>query len=56
MKSFLGKINFLWKLISNYAQIVKPLQETIKKDTIYKWDKKEKDDFSRIKQYIVYVP
>lgn len=49
MQSFLGKINFLRKFISDYVQIVKPMQEIVWKDKIYKWDKREKDAFSYIK-------
>lgn len=53
MQSFLGKINFLHKLISNYAYIVKPLQEMINEDEIYKWDKRENDAFIFINQEII---
>lgn len=52
MQSVMGKINFLQKFIFGYAQIVKPLQETIKKDAISKWDKMEKYAFTQIKQAI----
>lgn len=52
MQSFLGEINFLHKFISDYAQIVKPIQDMVKKDAIDKWDKREKDMFSHIKQAI----
>jgi len=45
---FLGKIKFLRKFISDYAQIVKPIHEMVKKDAIYKWDKREKDAFFHI--------
>jgi len=55
MQSFLGKINFLHKFIFNYAYIVKPWQEMVKKYEIYKWDNGEKDAFYRIKQAIVDV-
>lgn len=41
LHSFLGKNNFLCKFISDYTQIVKPLQDMINKDAIYKWDKRE---------------
>ena len=34
MQSFLGKINFLDNFISDYAQIIKPLQDMIKKDSL----------------------
>jgi len=49
----LGKINFLRKFISDYAKIVKPIQEMIKKDAIYNWGKNENDVFTHIKQEIV---
>lgn len=56
MKSFLGKINFLWKFILDFVQIVKPMQDMIKKDAVYSWDKRENFSFTRIKQDITYVP
>ena len=61
MQSFLGKINFLEKFISDNAQIVKPMQYMIKKDTVYSWGKREKNAFTCIKQAIVealalYIP
>lgn len=56
MQSFLGKINFLHKFISDYTQIVKLLQEMLKKDMTYKWDKREKDAFTCIKQEIAEAP
>lgn len=56
MQSFLGKINFLQEFISDYAQMVKPTQDMIKKDVFYSWGKKEKNAFIRIKQAIVDAP
>ena len=53
MQSFLGKINFLRKLIYDYTQITKLIQEMVKKDAIFKWDNREKDTFSHIKKSIV---
>eukprot|EP00253_Pinus_taeda_P021619 PITA_21619 len=52
MESFLGKMKFLQKFISNYAQIMKPMQNIIKKNAIYSWGKKENNAFTRIKQAI----
>jgi len=49
MQYFLGNINFIHKFISNYAYIVKLIKEMVKKDAIYKWDKREKDAFTHIK-------
>lgn len=55
-QSFLGKTNLHQTFIFYYAQIVTPLQEIIKKDATYKWDKWEKDAFDQIKQAIVDAP
>lgn len=52
MQSFLGKIKFLRKFISDYAEIFKPIQNIIKKDVIHSWGKKEKYAFTRIKKAI----
>lgn len=49
MEYFLGKINFLQKFISDYAQIVKPIQDMINKYVVYTWGKKEKHAFTQIK-------
>ena len=43
MQSFLGKINFVRRFISDFAEIVKPLQEMIKKDANFKWSKERKE-------------
>ena len=53
LHSFLGKINFLLKFVSDYAQILKPMEEMVKKDVVYKWDKGGKYAFSYINQAIV---
>jgi len=52
MQSFLGKINFVRRFISNFAKIIKPLQEMIKKDSNFKWTKERKEAFEKIKEAI----
>ena len=49
MQSFLGKINFVRRFISDFAEIVKPLQETIKKYFNFKWKKGRREAFDKIK-------
>lgn len=49
MQSFLGKINFVRRFISDFKEIVKPLQEMIKKDSNFKWKKERKEAFDKIK-------
>lgn len=56
MKSFLGKINFVRRFISNFSEIVKPLQEMIKKDANFKWMKEGKESFGKIKKSIAEDP
>ena len=56
MQSFLGKINFVRRFISDFAEIVKPLQEMIKKDSNFKWSKERKEAFDKIKEAIAEAP
>ena len=56
MQSFLGKINFMRRFISDFAKIVKPLQEIIKKDSNFKWSKEKKKTFDKIKEAIAEAP
>jgi hypothetical protein len=37
MQSFLGKINFVRRFIPSFSEIVRPLQNLIKKDVVFKW-------------------
>ena len=56
MQSFLGKINFVRRFIFDFAEIVKPLQEMIKKDSNFKWSKERKEAFAKIKEAIAEAP
>ena len=56
MKSFLGKINFVRRFISNFVEIVKPLQEIIKKYANFKWTKQRREAFRKIKEAIIEDP
>ena len=56
MQSFLGKIKFVRRIISHFTEIVKTLQEMIKKDFNFKWTKKKRETFYKIKEAIVEAP
>ena len=56
MQSFLGKINFARIFIFYFVEIVKPLQDMIKKDTNFKWKKERKEAFDKIKESIEEAP
>ena len=56
MQYFLGKINFVRKFISDFAQIVKPLQGMIKNNAMFQWNLSEREAFDKIKQAIAEAP
>ena len=56
MQSFLGKINFVRIFVPNFAQIVRPLQDMVKKDDVFKWSYIQKDVFKNIKKDIMEAP
>ena len=53
---FLGKINFVRRFISDFTEIVKPLQDMINKDTNFKWKRESKEAFDKIKESIEEAP
>ena len=56
MEYFLGKINFARRFVPNFAQIVRPLQDMIKKDVLFRWFDIQKDAFSNMNNAIMDVP
>ena len=56
MQSFLGKINFVRRFVPNFAQIVKPLQQLVKKDVYFKWCYEQRNAFVEIRKAIAEEP
>jgi hypothetical protein len=54
--SFIGKINFLRCFVPNFAGIMKPITNMLKKYVVIKWYSKEKLYFQTIKQDLVEAP
>ena len=52
MQYFLGKIKFVRRFISEFTEIVKPLQEMIKKDLNFKSTKERRESIEKIKEAI----
>jgi hypothetical protein len=50
------KINFVRRFVPDFVEIVKPLQQMIKKDVQFKWTSVEKEAFENIKATIVAAP
>jgi len=53
IQSFMGKINFLRISIPNFAEILKPISEMLKKDTDMKWNQEANNSFQHIKQAVI---
>jgi hypothetical protein len=56
MQSFLGKINFVRRFVPSFSEMVRPLQNLIKKDVLYKWGSQENQDFNSIRKSITEAP
>jgi hypothetical protein len=56
MQFFLGQINFVRRFVLSFSEIVRPLQNLIKKDVQYHWGPQESQSFDSIKKYIVEAP
>jgi len=56
IQRFLGKINFLRRFMSNYAEIVKEITNMLKKENEVHWMKGAKESFSRIKEALQATP
>lgn len=41
VRSFIGKINFIWKFISRFMKVVKPIIAMMKEKSHIKWDRSE---------------
>ena len=56
IQSFLGNINFVGRFVPNFSQIVRHLQDMIKKYIQFKWFDIQKDAFIKIRKSIVDAP
>jgi ribonuclease HI/transposase InsO family protein len=56
MQSFLGQINFVRRFVPSFSEMVRPLQNLIKKDTQYHWGPTENQAFNDIKKAIIDAP
>jgi hypothetical protein len=56
MQSFLGQINFVRRFVPIFSEMVRPLQNLIKKDVQYHWGPIESQSFDSIKKAIVDAP
>jgi hypothetical protein len=53
---FIGKINFLRRFVPNFAELLNPITNMLKKYVVIKWSLEENLSFQTIKQYLVEAP
>ena len=56
MQAFLGKINFLRRFISNLEELIRSLNNMLKKDSTIKWIVEAKKSFEDIKLALTRTP
>jgi hypothetical protein len=56
VQAFLGKINFLRRFISNFAELVKHITTMLKKGNEVKWTAKPRESFIQIKRALTEAP
>jgi hypothetical protein len=56
LQSFLEKINFIHRFVSNFAKRIKPLSSLLKKDVSFRWGDETKKYFEDIKNSISQAP
>lgn len=56
LQSLLGKINFLKRFISNLAELIRELNNMLKKDSTLKWRVEAKQSFEAIKEALTKTP
>ncbi len=53
MQSIIGKINFVKRCVLGFYEIVRPLQNMMRKNIDFNWNDLEKEAFENIKRLIV---
>jgi hypothetical protein len=56
VKSFLGKINFLRRFVSDFAELVKHITTMLRKGNEVKWTAKSRESFNQIKKALTEEP
>jgi hypothetical protein len=56
VQAFLGKINFLRRFVSNFAEMVKNITTMLRKGNEVKWTDEPRESFIQIKRALTEVP
>ena len=53
VQSFIGKVNFLRRFISNFVEIMKCIINMLRKENEIKWNKEARNSFLNIKKALI---
>ena len=56
VRSFLGLANFYRRFIQDYVQVVRPLNDLLKKDVVFKWTEAQQHAFDTLKKKFTTAP
>ena len=56
IQSFIGRVNFLCRFISNFAEIMKHITNMLKKENEVKWNLDARNSFANIKKALTEAP
>jgi hypothetical protein len=56
VQSFLGKVNFLRRFVSNFAELLKYITTMLRKDNEIKWTYEAHSSFDQIRKYLTEAP
>ena len=56
VRSFLGLANFYQRFIQDYAQVMRPLNDLLKKDVIFEWKEAQQHAFDMLKEKFTTAP
>jgi len=49
LRAFIGLVNYYGRFIKNLSNLLYPLNQLLKKNTVFKWSKKCKAAFNKVK-------
>ncbi|KAL1279202.1 hypothetical protein QQF64_025875 [Cirrhinus molitorella] len=56
LKRMLGMINYLCRYLPHSATVLQPLNELLRADTVWRWDKSQEEAFTKVKEMLVAAP
>lgn len=56
LRSFLGFLNYYRRFIQSFSTLARPLNDLLRKDVPWQWEKEQQDAFNKLKEVMVSAP